>query len=752
MTRSRSALSLILPSALSPALSLTPLLVAAVLVAACTGGAQPVPSGQARTAAAAGAFDPELARSVRVFAADGRELDLERALDAVAPADVVFCGETHLDDVTHQTELAIYEGLLRRRAGKVVLAMEMFTTDEQGALDDYVAGRIDEAAFVQRSDPWGNYRTGYRALIERARREHLPVIGSNAPQMLLRKIGMGGATAWKALSDDERALLPPELLPNSAAYWTRVEHATRGHVGGSGASDPEQLLYSGQSLWDNTMGWSCARALDRFPGHVVLHVNGGFHTAYGDGTASQLQRRKPAAKVATVQIGTVGDLAAATFAAEHADADYTVFALRRARGLDEGFHAVTAAREQRYRLYVPPAASGPLPLLIWLPAAGLRAEDGLAAWRAALADQAILAVLEAPYAQLEADLSRGGKWYWPETFDADTSALSDALVDLRRYVGQYFALDPARVVLAGEGEGATAVAAAALWGDEVAPTVLAFAPQAYRKLGERGLPDGAASFRSMRVFAGDDATEWWRGELAQHAYRKLDAVVEAAADTFAVVQAALGLPAAPTQTGGPAFLVRGDGSARAQAWRDLARAACLAEGRAARFVAVNDDATLPDDLPEASRALALPGEWPAALEQAAQARGVQFLAPKAAVAAGLPPAPGPFGGTTVLVVPAGASAEVRAAWQAAVGTNPMQRYGRFFRLELAFADGSPSLGEALAKMVQAHRSNALVVPAVFCADAAAMQALQQQAAPCAGKVDLAWLPGLGGRLAPVLGR
>ncbi|MEZ5963019.1 MAG: ChaN family lipoprotein [Planctomycetota bacterium] len=724
-----------------------------VCLAACAGGAQQGATGPAGRAAVPGPdVDSVLARSIRVFAADGRELDLECALDAVAGSDVVFCGETHLDDVTHATELAVYDGLLRRRGGKVVLAMEMFSTDEQEALDDYTAGRIDEATFVQRSQPWGNYATGYRALIERARREHLPVVGSNAPQMLVRKVGMGGAEAWRALSDSERALMPPELLPNSAAYWTRVEHATRGHVGGSGGSDPERLLYSGQSLWDNTMGWSCARALDRFPGHLVLHVNGGFHTAYGDGTASQLKRRKPGAAMATLQIAPVADLAAATFDAAEADADYTVLALRRAAGLDEGFHTVIAARDLRYRLHVPDSVSGPLPLLIWLPAAGLRAEDGLATWRTLVGGQAIVAVLEAPYAQIEADLGRGGRWYWPDTFDADTSALSAALVTLRRYVARYHAVDPARVVLAGEGEGATAVAAAALWGDEVAPTVLAFTPRSYRKLGERGLPDAEAGFASMRVFAAGDAADWWRGELAQHAFRKVNAEVVEPADSVALTRAALGLPA-PTAAGAAAtFLVRDGGSPRAQAWRDLARAACLADGRDARFVTVASDAALPDDLAEGARALAFAGEWPAALEQAATARGVAFVTPAVAVAAGLPPAPGPFGGTTVLVVPAGASAEAREAWQAAVARNPMQRYGRFFRLELAYADGSPSLGDALANMVAAHRSNALVVPAVFCADAATMLGLQQQAAAYADKVDLAWLPGLGGRLAPVVGR
>ena len=36
--------------------------------------------------------------------------------------------------------------------------------DVQGVLDDYLAGRIDEAEFLSGSRPWQNYRTGYRPL------------------------------------------------------------------------------------------------------------------------------------------------------------------------------------------------------------------------------------------------------------------------------------------------------------------------------------------------------------------------------------------------------------------------------------------------------------------------------------------------------------------------------------------------------------------------------------------------------------
>src|SRR5690606_11678254 len=133
------------------------------------------------------------------------------------------------------------EALVERTGGRVVLAMEMFERDVQPVLDDYLAGRIDEETFLKGSRPWGNYRTAYRRLVETAKREGLPVVASNAPRPLIRKIG-GTRAGLDALAPEERALFPAEIHDNSESYWRRVDDATRGHAAflGGGAGDEER--------------------------------------------------------------------------------------------------------------------------------------------------------------------------------------------------------------------------------------------------------------------------------------------------------------------------------------------------------------------------------------------------------------------------------------------------------------------------------------------------------------------------------
>ena len=95
----------------------------------------------------------------RVFNSDDKKFsDFEMMLSELAKADVVFVGEQHNDAATHRLELAILEGLGRRR-NSIIVAMEMFERDTQQTLDNYLAGKISEQEFLKVARPWPNYAT-----------------------------------------------------------------------------------------------------------------------------------------------------------------------------------------------------------------------------------------------------------------------------------------------------------------------------------------------------------------------------------------------------------------------------------------------------------------------------------------------------------------------------------------------------------------------------------------------------------------
>ena len=706
---------------------------------------------------------PDLERLVSIR--DGRSgaaLSFDELLDAAAEADVVFLGESHTDETTHRVELAVYEGLLARRDARVVLALEMFERDAQPALDDYLAGRRDEDAFLADARPWGNYATAYRPLIEAARRAGAPVVASNIPRPVRQSLaGAGGSL--DGLPPDERHLAPAELLPNTPLYWRRADNAIRGHrammaPAGAGATagqpaaptpSPEEdaasaeRLNSTQSLWDNAMGESCALALERHPGHVVCHVNGGFHSQYWDGTVRQLRLRVPDARVVTIAIVPVDSPGSAELRGIP-EADYVVFAERRADDPRDGEGTVWVQRGLNFRLHLPAAATdgARVPLLIWLPDDGTTAEESLALWTLRLGDDAAIAVLEPADVETQEDLAPGGRWFAADRFDEDVGAAATAVERLWSYLVERLPVDRERVCLAGEGTGATAVVAAALFADRLAAEAVAIAPSRYARLRDLALPlpelrgDDPRPDVSLSVLAdeapgpgGDSPAAWWRDELAEYAGvdlpAKLAPIVEQPQlqrlQVVNVVRAALGLAPEPPRGDMVAmsYVLVASGSPRERLW---SRMAAERQGH----------------IPVVDVPPTVEGMTPLELD----VRAEDFAADDA-----LPVCPGPFGGTTLLVLPAGTPADEIAAWKALVENDPLTRQNRFTRLRVAVDGGEPddALAAVLAKLESENRRNVLIAPAAFYADGEAMRALRRQARDFEERMTLHWRPGLGGR-------
>jgi len=711
-----------------------------------------------------------LGEVVRIYdAASGERLDLAKLLDRLASREAVFVGETHLDETTHRLELAILEGLIRRKEGRVVLALEMFERDVQPEIDAYLAGEIDETEFLAGSRPWSNYRTGYRPLLETARREGIPVLASNPPSDVRRKLAFAGPEGLESLSPEERALLPEKLLPNSDAYWERFARVVRGHMGAVFLQSPDRRLTSSQSLWDNAMGENVVRGLERYPGSLVVHVNGGFHSSHHDGAVAQLLQRRPATRVSVVDVVPVDDTEGIP-APENADeADYVAYVESRAQGVSEGFHAVTVFPDLRYRLHLPEHASDahPVPLLIWLPNDGFRAEDGLALWKTAIGKEAALAIVETPYPQLEPDLHIGGRWYWKDTFSDDLGTVETGIAEIGAYVLRHFPIRRDAVALGGEGTGATVVSASALYGGTLSVPVFALAPRRFAGLRELALPEKSPDTSSetglpgkhLTVFVGSDDEEWWTEEIEDYSGVGLDGEVRALPEgesarfeaIESAVREALHLPAPTKPSGEGVVLVLGHDTPLARAWALLLARKHQASGKQAVVAATAEEArAFLASGPAGSwavRPLAFAGEG---IDLGELPEGVEVRDPFGASDMGsgmaLPIAPGAFGGTTVLILPAGVAEEEVQAWTELADSGIIRHRSRFASLRVVREEEENGLVAVLEELRSQGRTSVVVVPAVFCATPEAMWEWRAAAERFRDTLDLTWSPGLGGRL------
>ncbi|MEM1330953.1 MAG: ChaN family lipoprotein [Planctomycetota bacterium] len=687
---------------------------------------------------------PSIERSTHVL--DGRTgatLTLEQMLDRLAEADAVFIGEVHTDETTHRFQLAVYEGLLERRAGRVVLAMEMFERDVQPVLDAYVASEISEAEFLSSSRPWGQYTSAYRPLIEAARSGRHPVVASNMPRPLAREISSGGLGALDELAPDRRAHAPAQVLSNTEAYHARVDNATRGHLAMMRRSPSDDRRSSTQTLWDNTMAESCAIAMETHPGSAVLHINGGFHSAYWDGTVQQLQLRRPDARILTIDVRPTRNPAIASIGDEPV-ADFVVYAERRASDAFDGAHSVAFDRTLEYVLHLPEGASAaaPVPLVIWLGRDGLRAEDGMDLWKRRLGDEAAIAVIDPPYRWLAHDLSDGGQWFWPDSFSADVGSLVSSLERVWGYLLRHHPIDPTRVVIAGEGTGATVAVAAGLFSGRMSPRVLAFGPARYAPIKDLPLPIGSGAPNATRigsrvtVSVDDTQRSFWEREFDAYATIGASAaLVEAPkndptadASQERMLRSSLGLSSTTSTAGATIYLRPPSDSPRALHWSRLYGLNVGNEtGRSVKI-------TLSPEVHAETIELS------------------EIVTPANASDA-IPRCPGPFGGTTVLVVPDDATDDERSAWLAIESNDPLSRASRFHRTRVARTDagaGDRSLVAVLEKLESQNRKNVLIVPATFHAGADRVRQLERATRHLAERMTLRWSPGLGGGELPVV--
>ena len=263
-------------------------------------------------------------RESRVFEArTGREISWKALIGQLSVSEAVFVGEKHDDASTHRAELALWLGLSARWKNSAALAMEMFERDQQGPLDDYLSGKLDADGLSKAVKLWNNYPTDYKPMVDAAKAGRLPVIGSNAPALLVRKVGREGLSA---LADADRALLGwPVLAPEGDAYHKRFVGVMTGGAA-HGPSMPEAQLgrtYQAQCVRDATMADSVARLLET--GKKVFHVNGSFHSDAGLGTVARLRWLRPLATISVVKCVPVADLRKIDPRPLVGEADFLVF-------------------------------------------------------------------------------------------------------------------------------------------------------------------------------------------------------------------------------------------------------------------------------------------------------------------------------------------------------------------------------------------------------------------------------------------
>lgn len=218
---------------------------------------------------------------------DRKEIPFNEMVKDLKGAKVIYLGETHDNPDHHDLQLRIIREL--HRAGvPLAIGMEMFTSENQKALDRWVGGKVDEAAFQRiYLKSWNQPWPLYGDILLFARNQRIPLIGLNVPREVTRKVARMG---FESLSSQERQQLPPNITCDvDGAYMAMIRRSYSNH---DTSAKTFKNFCEAQMLWNKSMAYNLLEYLKKNPRRTVVVIAGSGHAIRG-GVPVQLDREKP---------------------------------------------------------------------------------------------------------------------------------------------------------------------------------------------------------------------------------------------------------------------------------------------------------------------------------------------------------------------------------------------------------------------------------------------------------------------------
>ncbi len=235
---------------------------------------------------------------------DGHAVTVNDFYADLMTARAVCIGEEHSNPHAHWAQLQVLDQISQRAQAaneQMAVGMEMFQRPFQGVLDDYVAGRIDEAAMLARTgwkERWGFDYALYRPLIRMAVERKAQLLALNVLTELKKKFSKKGIDG---LTPEDRAKIPELDLDDAQhrAWWDSqmMDHPGGDHGHGHGHDGPSSeekamfdRMYKVQVLWDETMADTAARWLKGGDDRMIVILAGDGH-CHDSAIVKRLARR-----------------------------------------------------------------------------------------------------------------------------------------------------------------------------------------------------------------------------------------------------------------------------------------------------------------------------------------------------------------------------------------------------------------------------------------------------------------------------
>jgi uncharacterized iron-regulated protein len=222
----------------------------------------------------------------KIYAArTGKEIPFEKMIENMHTCQFIYIGETHDSMLIHDIQTRIIKSL-QEKERRLAVGMEMFTVNLQEQLNKWTLGILTEEEFLREAQWYINWNFNfdyYSEIFRFVKAQKIPLYALNAPREIITKIRKEG---WKALSDEEKKIVPEPELSNE-------DHRTLMRATFENIDMPPQMkgmglhmmfdgLYRAQVAWDEVMAANTVKAWKQENRKVVVLAGSG-HLLYNLG-------------------------------------------------------------------------------------------------------------------------------------------------------------------------------------------------------------------------------------------------------------------------------------------------------------------------------------------------------------------------------------------------------------------------------------------------------------------------------------
>jgi aminopeptidase N len=224
---------------------------------------------------------------------------LDEIIPRLLTSRIVYIGEIHNQYAHHMNQLKVIKKI--HEAGyQLAVGMEMFQQPFQHAVDDYLAGRIDEYSFLKKTEYYSRWRYDYnlyKPIIDYLKQQHIPLVALNVQGDITSKVAREGIYG---LPETEKKQLPSAMDFSNEAYRKDLREVFAVHNKDEDIKNFNYFLQA-QLLWDEGMAECANRFLINHPGFKMVILAGNGHVRYKYGIPERLYRRNHEPFVVVVQ-------------------------------------------------------------------------------------------------------------------------------------------------------------------------------------------------------------------------------------------------------------------------------------------------------------------------------------------------------------------------------------------------------------------------------------------------------------------